>query len=75
MIKMNQAITQKFQPSNKELILGFVSGSTVSVFEDSENITNTYRPESSKLQAACLSMATNLQREYFPESDSSAASQ
>lgn len=45
-----QIISQKFQPSKNELILGFVSGSTASVFEDSENITNTYRPESSKLQ-------------------------
>jgi hypothetical protein len=47
---MNQVISQKFQPSKNELILGFVSGSTASVFEDSENITNTYRPESSKIQ-------------------------
>ncbi len=47
---MNQTIPQKFQPLNNELILGFVSGSTVSVFEDSENITNTFRPESSKIQ-------------------------
>ena len=45
-----QIISQKFQLSDNELILGFVSGSTASVFEDSENITNTYRPESSKLQ-------------------------
>lgn len=47
---MNRAISQKFQPLDNELILGFVSGSTVSVLEDSENITNTYRPESLKLQ-------------------------
>ena len=47
---MTQAISQKFQLSNNELILDFVSGKTVSVFEDSENITNTYRPESSRLQ-------------------------
>jgi hypothetical protein len=46
----NQAISQKFQTSNNELILGLVSGSTISVFEDSENITNTYRPETLKLQ-------------------------
>ena len=47
---MHQTISQKFQSSKNELILGFVSGSTLSVFENSENITNTYRPESSKLQ-------------------------
>ncbi len=47
---MDQTISQKFQASKNELILGFVSGSTVSVFENSENITNTFRPESSKLQ-------------------------
>ena len=45
-----QIISQKFQPSNNELILDFVSGSTASIFEDSANITKTYRPESSKLQ-------------------------
>jgi len=46
---MNQEISQKFHTSNNELILSFVSGSTASVFEDSENITNTYRPQSSQL--------------------------
>lgn len=51
MIEMNQqTIRQKFQPSGSELISKLVSVSTVSVFEDSKNITNTYRPESSKLQ-------------------------
>ena len=45
-----QTISQKFQPSSNELLSGFVSASTASVFEDSKNITNTYRPESSKLQ-------------------------
>lgn len=45
-----QTLSQKFKPSSNELILRFVSGSTASVFEYSENITNTYRPESSKLQ-------------------------
>lgn len=47
---MNQALSQKFQPLNNELILDFVFGNTISVFEDSENITNTYRPEMSRLQ-------------------------
>ena len=46
---MNQEISQKFHTSNNGLILSFVSGSTASVFEDSENITNTYRPQSSQL--------------------------
>jgi len=45
-----QTISQKFQPSSNEFLSGFVSASTASVFEDSKNITNTYRPESSKLQ-------------------------
>lgn len=45
-----QAISQKFQPSKNELILRFVSGSTISCFESKENIYNTYRPEASKLQ-------------------------
>lgn len=43
---MNQVIKQKFQSSSNELILSFVSGSTVSVFEDSERITNTFIPHS-----------------------------
>jgi hypothetical protein len=43
-------ISQKFFLSANELILSFISGSTASVFEDSEKITNTYRPELSKLQ-------------------------
>jgi hypothetical protein len=46
-----QLISQKFRTISGEPILSFVSGSTMTVFEDSENITNTYRPESSKLQA------------------------
>jgi len=45
---MNQTISQKFHASKNELILSFVSGSTASVFEDLENITNTYRPQSSQ---------------------------
>ncbi|MEA3495954.1 MAG: hypothetical protein U9R42_07960 [Bacteroidota bacterium] len=47
---MNQVLSQKYQVSKNELILGFVSGSTASVFEDLENITNTYRPESTRFQ-------------------------
>lgn len=47
---MNQKISQKFQLSNKELISGFDSGSAVFIFDDLENIRNTYRPESSKFQ-------------------------
>ena len=43
---MNQVIKQKFQSSSNELFLRFVSGSTVSIFEDSERITNTFRPHS-----------------------------
>lgn len=45
-----QTISQKFQAKPNELILGFVSGSTASVFEVSKNISNTFRPESSKLE-------------------------
>lgn len=43
---MNQVIKQRFQVSSNELFLRFVSGSTVSVFENSERITNTFRPHS-----------------------------
>ena len=43
---MNQVIKQRFQASSNELFLRFVSGNTVSVFEDSERITNTFRPHS-----------------------------
>jgi hypothetical protein len=45
-----KTIKQKFQKSSDELLLGFVSGSTQSVFEYSENITNSFGPEISKLQ-------------------------
>lgn len=47
---MNQLIPQRFQISKKEQILGFVSRSSLSLFEDSENITSTFRPEFSKLR-------------------------
>ena len=47
---MIQTISQKFQSSKNELILGFVSGSTVSSFDDGEKMSKTFRPESSKLQ-------------------------
>lgn len=46
MNNMNQVIKQRFQASSNELFLRFVSGNTVSVFEDSERITNTFRPHS-----------------------------
>ena len=49
MIKMNQAIAQKFPQSKNEFILGFVTGSTASVFENSDNITKSSGPESSKV--------------------------
>ena len=45
-----KTIKQRFQSSHDELILGFVSGSTQSVFKDAENITNPFGPEISKLQ-------------------------
>ena len=44
------AISQIFKPSKTELILSFVSGSTILVFEDFKNITNTCRPEVSNLR-------------------------
>jgi hypothetical protein len=46
----NQVIPQKFQPSNNERVFGFSYGSIISISENSENITNIYRPEYSKLQ-------------------------
>lgn len=48
---MNQhSIAQKYQPAFDELILGFVSGSTQSVFGDFDNITNTCIPEPPRSQ-------------------------
>ena len=47
---MNQALSQKFPQSKNEFILGFVTGSTASVFESSDNITKSSGPESSKVQ-------------------------
>jgi hypothetical protein len=47
---MNQTISQKFQPLKNEFILGFVTESTASVFESSDNITKSSGPESSKVQ-------------------------
>jgi hypothetical protein len=46
---MNKAISQKFQPSNNELILDFVFSRTKSEFEDLQNINKPYRPEFSKI--------------------------
>ncbi len=46
---MDQTISQKFQTSKDELILSFVSGSTLSSFEEKGNISSTSRAESSKI--------------------------
>jgi hypothetical protein len=46
MNNMDQIIKQKFQPLSNEPILNFVSSITVSVFENSERITNSFRPHS-----------------------------
>lgn len=43
---MNQVIKQRFQASGNDRFLRFVSGSIESLFEDSERITNTFRPHS-----------------------------
>jgi hypothetical protein len=42
-----QSITKKLQPSEADLILDFVTGGTISIFND---FAKTVRPESSKLQ-------------------------
>lgn len=47
---MNKTISQKFPQSKNEFILGFVTGSTASVFESSENITKSSGPVPSKVQ-------------------------
>ena len=65
-------LLQKFQPSDKDLILNFLIGNAVSVIEDSENITNTYILESSKIQGIkyflftdTISGFSNLQSNWY----------